>query len=68
MILRISDVRVRLAWLGVDDAAWVNVHLEDLFNLGFGGAIKASTQSCEKADDLRVRVALDRCVMLANAT
>jgi len=33
--------------------------LEDLLDLGLGGAVKAGAKSCEKTKDLGVWVALD---------
>jgi hypothetical protein len=56
----IADVRVCLTWLSIDDAAWINVRLEDLFNFGLGGTVKASSELRKEADDLGVRVTFDR--------
>lgn len=39
----IADVGVGLAWLGVDDACWVNAHGQDLLDLGLGGAVEAGS-------------------------
>jgi hypothetical protein len=60
----ITYVRVGLARLSVDNAAGFNVHLEDLFDFGLGGAVKASAELRQKANDLGVRVALDRFIPL----
>ena len=44
----------------------LNVCLEDLFNLGLGGAVEASSKISQKADNLGIRVAFDRCISLIN--
>lgn len=56
----ISYIRVRLAWLGVDNAIGFDVHLQDLFNFSLGGAVKASAKFGQKTEDLGIGVALDR--------
>jgi hypothetical protein len=64
----ITNVRVGLARLSIDNATGFNVHLEDLFDFGLGGAVKASTELRQKANDLRVRIALDRFIPLDSVT
>lgn len=56
----IANIRVRLAWLSIDDAARVNISFDNLFNLGFGGTVKASTKCCQELNDSLIGVALDR--------
>jgi hypothetical protein len=64
----ITNVRVGLARLSINNATGLNVHLEDLFDFGLGGAVKASAELRQKANDLGVRVALDRFIPLDNVT
>ncbi len=61
----VCDVGVSLAWLRIDDAGWVDAHVEDLLDLGLGGAIETSAQCGEQTNDLWVWVALDSYVVLA---
>jgi hypothetical protein len=56
----IANVGVGLAWLSIDDTVWLNTRLQDLFNFGLGGTIKARSKLRQKSDDLGVRVAFDR--------
>ena len=60
-ILRFSVayVRVGLAWLRVDNPAGINAHLQDLFNFGLGGTVKASAEGRQKSDDLRIGITLN---------
>jgi len=55
----ITNIRVGLAGLGVDNSARVDLHAEDLFNFSLRGTIKAGTKLRQKANNLRVRIALD---------
>jgi len=57
----IANVRVRLAWLSINNAGWINTRPEDLFNFGLGGTVKASTKLRKQTDDLVVRVTFDGC-------
>lgn len=59
--LDVTDVRVGLARLGVDDAVRAKSQGKDLLDLGLGGAIEAGTKLGEELDDLGVGVALDGC-------
>jgi len=42
--LDVSDIRVSLAGLGVDDAVWAKSCGQDLLNLGLGGTIEAGSE------------------------
>jgi hypothetical protein len=64
----ITNVRVGLARLSIDNATGFNVHLKDLFDFGLGGAVKASAELRQKANDLGVRIALDRFIPLDGVT
>jgi len=57
--LDVSDIRVSLAGLGVDDAVGAKSCGQDLLNLGLGGTIEAGSELRQKLDDLRIGVALD---------
>lgn len=61
----VADVGVGLAWLGVDNAARVNVSFDDLFNFGLGGTVKASAKCRQELDDALIRVAFDRYKMVS---
>ena len=56
---RVADVRARLARLRVDDAGRVDAQLQDLVDLGLGGAVEARAERGQEPEDLGVRVALD---------
>jgi hypothetical protein len=60
----VTNIRVRLAGLGVDDALGLDTHRKSQLNLRLGGAIKASAKCREKLDDLAVGVALDGCKLM----
>lgn len=62
--LDIANIRVGLAWLSIDDSLRAGSHRKHLLNLSLGGAIKAGAEFSQKAEDVRVRVALDRCLIL----
>jgi hypothetical protein len=64
----ITNVRVSLARLSIDNATGFNVHLKDLFDFGLGGAVKASAELRQKANNLGVRIALDRFIPLDSVT
>lgn len=62
---RVADIRICLARLCINDAVRLNICLENLFNFGLGGTVETSPELCQKADDLGVRVTLDRYLLLA---
>ncbi len=41
MFCSIADIRLSLAWLSVDNTSRLNANLENLLDLGLGGAIKS---------------------------
>ncbi|KAI6762718.1 hypothetical protein HG530_008698 [Fusarium avenaceum] len=57
--LDVSDVRVSLTGLGVDDTVRAEACGQDLLNLGLGGTIEAGAELRKKLDDLSIGVALD---------
>lgn len=59
LVRRISNERLGLAWMGVDDAGRINAHAEHLVNLGLGGAVKAGPELGQEAHDTRVWIAFD---------
>lgn len=65
LVGRVAHIRVGLAWLSINDAAWVDAHLQDLFNLCLRGTIEASSKLRQKANDLGVGVTFDRFKVLA---
>ena len=58
-ILDVSDVRVGLAWLSINDAVRAETKLQNFLNLSLGGTIETSAERGKELDDLNVRVALD---------
>jgi hypothetical protein len=50
--------------LSINNAVRLNSRFDDLFNFGLGGTVEASTKFCQKANNLGVRVTLDRYILL----
>ena len=66
MFCGITNIRLGLAWLSVDNTDRLDSYLENLLNLGLGGTIKSSAKFSKEADDLRVWVAFDRYCRVSN--
>ena len=60
MLSSMTDVRLGLARLGIDDARRVYAELQDLVDLCLRGTVKARSECGEQTKNLWVRVALDR--------
>ena len=55
----VAKVALRLAWLGINDAARIYTNAKDLLDFGLGSAVEPAAKSREEPKNMSIRIRFD---------